>query len=407
MRVWIFTFLISIIAINGSCQCLLRSEVLALELASFLQSMPKTNLDPKVNNFQLQKLWQTKANKDGVVFIETLSQGSISNWPKDKLKDGLSWNAIRAGDGLNCGFYALKNVLFLMNAFKQENLAFFEYLKSPEAFFDCMRIWGPLIYEHRQLKAPINNLIGGEIDILLAKLNNLKNILRFSSIDTDLEIVVIENQDLEGITGLVNEAIYQFVKKLALKQSGMFGVVQNTGGHWISFVVCKKENIQKIFYMDSCNVCERKDCREAVAVFTKSVTEIDKIIFNNQKTQMEETLLRMYGNTRKLAENTPLVAADKIDTFFTHILVSWQDNNQVAFDKKIQEQIFVVLEHVLIYLNQHRDVYELINWTQFGGAGNVRNFGGFKDVIEAVLDRMPDIDTLDLQKNYIEPLLKF
>ena len=99
---------------------------------------------------------------------------------------------------------------------------------------------------------------------------------------------------------------------------------------------------------------------------------------------------------------------DKIDSIFTIILVKWKNYDQLIFNKKIQEQIYVILKEVLKFFDENKDIFKSMKWNQFGEKPNIIDFKNFEDVINAVLYRIPLIvnDKEQFITKYVNPLLK-
>ena len=98
----------------------------------------------------------------------------------------------------------------------------------------------------------------------------------------------------------------------------------------------------------------------------------------------------------------------KIDSVFSHILVSWQDYDQVAFDHNLQRQMVTVLQNIFQFLQAHPFVYKAINWHELGDV-KTRKFTGFKAVVDALVQRiksLPGFDEKEFREDYVAPLLK-
>lgn len=506
----------------------------ALELASLLS---KNVTQPFASNFptqKMQKLLEAKPNSHGVVELEVLQQGFQEGWPVGKLLgSNLSWESIKSVDGGNCGYHALKNVLFLMNVFEQNDEEYISKLLEKKPFFDCMSVWAPMIYERRGDNDRLGWLGGQEIDFLIKKLNKLLSIKAFNLLKFGAPIIVVEDvRNVGESVGLpVNEAMLQPIKKLAQRQYGVLGVVwtADRGGHWVGFVVYKQKGNQKIYYMNSAYGADPK-FKQVVDLFSMSSQDIDKIVFQNQTQSMLQDLDRMqktcdkllgknikgervfsnfigcvqrkgsmfdnftvgqlkqagfnedsfpalldvvnkvwqdylqkkveakdfefreaYSNQMKIdkervygfwnnskndilfvstldvkdcvvAKNKykkSMLLVDKdletsffnpqeaIHTNFNYILVAWRYNDQAAFKISLQKKLFDVLKNTLEYLNKYKGIYREINWKEFG-EGNIRKFNSFKEVMNEVFKRLPDISDTEKKTffvDYVNPLL--
>jgi len=386
----------------------------ALELASLL--VPPL---PVVTNPKLKALLSAPTNNFGVVYIPTLQQGVIQGWPVGELGNGLTWAQVHEGDVANCGYHALKNIIFLMNALLKDNQIFLENLTKKESFFDCMKIWAPMIYNYREHKVPINDLQGQEIDLLLNKLNDLKEVPQLSGLNFNLDIRVIEEEvALENKHGLINEALYTSFKGFSAKKDGILGVIWNVGnGHWIAFVLYKLDSLQKIFYMDSCGVCNR-NCQSAVKIFTASIKKIEEIELSNQRKNlntdieyMQRVLFLLNNPGQEMIElilgskDAKFIPEDAINAVFTKILINC---NGDAFDKNMQETVMDVLTQILRYLSEHKDLMKKINWKVFGNPPYQKKFKGFALVMQEVLNMLTMISDEAKNRFWVEqvsPLL--
>lgn len=309
----------------------LRSSELiqALELASLL---PK-----KVANQKVLALWQMLPNKYGVIDVPVLQQGFSDGWPVGNLGDlGLVWDNVKRVDGGNCGYHALKNILFLMNAFEYNDEKYILGLSQKQPFFDCMSVWAPMIYERRGYNANVSWLGGEEIDYLKNNLNALLKINALNSLNVQAAIVVTEDvRNVGAAVGLpINEAMLQPIRTLAQKLNGMLGVVWTAGheGHWVGFVVYKQNGIQKIYYMNSVHGLN-PDFQQVVELFSMSVADIDKIIIQNQTQNMLQDLNRMQETCDILDSN--IQGVDEIYSNFTGCV--WRDGSM--FDDFTKEQL--------------------------------------------------------------------
>lgn len=263
----------------------------------------------KVGSKEFQALLDKESATEGVVAIPVLQQGFKHGWPKGDLESSsLTWDDISVEDGGNCGYHALKNTLFLMNAIEKKEAQYLKFLTSKKAYFDCMAFWGPMIYERRLRSAHINWLGGEEIDYLIHDLKNLLALPDFSELDTNVNIVTIEH--IHAIDAPINETVLEEIRNIAEAQNGMLGVVWTAehSGHWVSFVLCKKAGHLKIYYMNSCNHCLPL-FKEAVRLFSLSADEIDGLIKKNKQTALSENLGRMELNLDVLlGENNENIA---------------------------------------------------------------------------------------------------
>ncbi len=256
----------------------------ALELAAML---PKANIGISSSaknrkDGRIQELWDRSPDLE-IVRVSVLQQGFKNGWPHENVVDQLPWDQIKSDDGANCGYHALKNVILLMNAFEKKDDTYLYDLMLKSIFFDFMSIWSPIIFDYRQHIVPLNDLHGTEIELLLhgrlalssadelskkspnilqslnKKLQNLKLdlIRKFEkkSINIEQNIAIIEPLpqgiseefiDLDSMEAVVKDFIDS-------AQDGMIGVVltNDTGGHWVGFVMRRKDGHMKIFYMNS------------------------------------------------------------------------------------------------------------------------------------------------------------
>lgn len=257
----------------------------ALELAAML---PKANIGMTSSaknrkDVNVQELWDRSPDLEGIVRVPVLQQGFKNGWPQGKVFDTLSWDQIKSYDGANCGYHALKNVLLLMNAFEKDDATYLEDLTSSSIFFDFMSLWSPIIFDYRNHTVPLNNLHGSEIELLLhgrlapshavellkkspnilqslnIKLQNLKRDLmkKFEKkpINIEQNIAIIEPLP-QGISeGFIDLDSMEVVVQdfIDSGKDGMIGVVltNDTGGHWVGFVMRRKEGHMKVFYMNS------------------------------------------------------------------------------------------------------------------------------------------------------------
>lgn len=306
----------------------------ALELASLLPKNLKNHSCGKLDDQTIVlKLLQAQPNNNRVIDVPVLQQGFDHKWPHGKfLNLNLSWDDIRQLDGGNCGYHALKNVLFLMNAFEKNQDEFVLALRQAQPFYYCMSVWAPMIYKERNDNNYVSWLGGQEIDFLIKNLGRLKKYDRLSSFDLENKIVVTEDVRSVGWELPVNEEMLQPIKDLAKKQSGMLGVVWTAGhgGHWVGFVVHKKEGVLKIYYMNSAQEI-RPNFNQAVNLFSMSVKDIDKIIFQNQQKNVLQDLDRMQGTCDVLLGNVE-------GQVYSEFLGCVQRNNTM-FDDFTQEQL--------------------------------------------------------------------
>lgn len=270
---------------------------------------------PLIQAFELASLLSTKADSlwkkpfdtHGVIEVPVLQQGFSDGWPVGNLGDlGLDWSDVKGVDGGNCGYHALKNVLFLMNAFENNDDTYVVALQSKQPFFDCMSVWGPMIYEARGYDAHVSWLGGQEIDYLKNNLNPLLKIKALSSMNVHGRIVVTEDvRDVGKAVDLpVNETMLEPIKELAQKLNGMLGVVWTAGhgGHWVGFVVYKRNGIQKIFYMNSARGIH-PNFKQVIELFSMTVGDIDTIIVQNQTKNILQDFAQMQNSCDVLSGN--------------------------------------------------------------------------------------------------------
>lgn len=488
----------------------------ALELASLLPKKVAGPTVPKVGSQKVFELLQAHPNINGVIDVPVLQQGFSDGWPFGNLGNlGLMWDDVKGIDGGNCGYHALKNVLFLMNALERNQDQFISALLQKQPFFDCMSIWAPMIYEERSYDVDVSWLGGQEIDYLKNNLGRLLKINAFNSLSVRERIVVTEDVRDVGVNiGLpVNETMLQPIKELAQKLNGMLGVIWTAGhgGHWVGFVVYKKNGFQKIYYMNSARDIH-PNFKQIVELFSMNVKDIDNIAFQNQLKNVLQDLARMqntcdvllnrnnkdqaiysqfvgcvqrrgsmldvftkeqlqdssldvafiaryldkinlawknylrqevnmkeepfkqayfsqisnpkqrcygfwhnpendmvfalnldfencqiakdrYKNSQLIIDHAYQVSffnsAEKIHAVFNYILIAWQSYDRAVFDNQIvQQKIHAVFKVILPYLKNHPDIYNSINWQEFGSEPVMRRFKGFKDVMAAVFSKL-------------------
>lgn len=253
----------------------------ALELASML---PKTNIGmissaKNRKDDKIQQLWDLSPDMQ-IIRVPVLQQGFKDGWPKGKVFDTLSWDQIKSDDGANCGYHALKNAILLMNAFEKSDDLYLEYLKSKPIYFDFMSLWTPIIYDYREHTLPLNWLFGNEVellayrdlsrssqkalakklgraaDLLKTKLLHLKQEFLTKNINIEQMIAIIEPLPQGAGEGFIDlNSMEAIVKDIIINhlQHGRVGVVwtEDRGGHWVSFVIIKRDGHIKIFYMNS------------------------------------------------------------------------------------------------------------------------------------------------------------
>lgn len=275
--------------------------LLALELAKALPQHSKSSKSA------VENLLPLKPGRNGVIDVSVLQQGFRSGWPTGRLGDlGLTWDDIDADDGANCGYHALKNTLFFMNAIGKRDEKYLKFLTSKQPYFDCMGVWASMIYERRGYSTPINWLGGEEIDDLVHHLSRLSVIPEFSDLDVNVKIVVTEDvRNVGAAVGLpINETMLQDIRNLAAQKNGMLGVVWTAGrgGHWVSFVLYKRQGTLKVYYMNSCNGCLPRFA-QAINLFSMSTRQIDDLIGQNQKDKINTDLDSMQSDLSVLLGN--------------------------------------------------------------------------------------------------------
>lgn len=276
----------------GNCATASQSLIQALELADILYKRAPKQSNPILG----QLLQQGKKVEYGFIRVPVLDQGFKAGWPTGKVDNSdLLWDQVKADDGANCGYHALKNVLFLMNALEQKNMKFVQDLQSKMAYIACMSVWTPIIYDYRGYQGSVNWLLGSEIDLLVKNLSQLSQKILLSDLKTDLNIVVTEDVSKRGAAaGLpVNETMLQPIKDLAQKRDGLLGVVWSagTGGHWVGFVIYKEQGISTMYYMNSCS--GDSDFKQAYELFSMSADQIDRLIQHNQTQNMLQDINKM------------------------------------------------------------------------------------------------------------------
>lgn len=197
-------------------------------------------------------------NSQGIIPIKVLQQGVIQDWPKGNVGgSNITWDQVKAEDGANCGYHALKNVVAFMNALKSKQDGFIQDLIKPSFFFDCMRVWVPIIgsriIPEYGSKPCVNWLQGNEIEKdLIDKLYDLHSIDSLKDLNVDLPIYVVEWKGTSNLNEVIADNILTSLANVSEKIIGF--VWNDTGGHWVGIVLDRSNSHNsKVYYLDSMN----------------------------------------------------------------------------------------------------------------------------------------------------------
>ena len=231
---------------------------------------PKASFDDALHSFS--KIPVT-GFPQGFIKLPVLQQGSYSGqWPSGNIEYQdldtqmikVSWKDIAAGDGLNCGYHALKNVMICLNGIERKDASYFEKMQQPKVMTDLLGLWLPVVLPYRewsdnlQYRArPTGNWVSStELEFVM---NPEKNVIpaEYSTIfggDMRNVIKVTDNFDYFTDPAKITEPQAVMLRDLIKNDDYLQGIVVNTsvgGCHWVSYVVQKVNKVYTVYYMDS------------------------------------------------------------------------------------------------------------------------------------------------------------
>ncbi len=248
-------------------------------------------------------------------------------WPDGNIEGSdLAWMALEAGEGGNCGYHALKNVVEFLKIWKRfgklptlesqnelNNFAVYKQFMEENALKIYVKYHGE----------GLTWLDGEKLEYLKKELEPKNPLIN--------SILIIENVPVEGLE--FNEDVLLAVRNFVSQPNQILGIIWNKGvrlrlenfggAHWVGFVAVKTNNFLgqcdiELFVMDSLGyLSDSPEINDVQALLSLTPSAIDNTIkLNNQKRQEADSFNKeKTKNYLRIGNSDPNVFTEFVGCF--------------------------------------------------------------------------------------------
>lgn len=335
-------------------------------------------------------------------------------------KKEYSIEQLQRADGLNCGYHALKNVIYLIAAckkieqgdFGQAN-QFLEKMQDVSSFTSLLLPWLNFVIPYRSTNDqrayrshPLGNFpSGNELELLLGDGNSQRGIpAELENICNDglhSHILIVDSfsyfKDLSGST----EKYIDFLQKVITSENGLYGFVVNDaansdlsharGSHWFGYVLWKRNGRSFWVYADSLFSRHDEVTTEFVRIFSQTPAEFNVFLAKKNFHIVDVALDNIRSKLSRFVfeENT---IHDSLEDVFQQLLR--EPVSTTPWNQKNVESVMNIVDLAVDYMIGHKDTYGV-------------DYQLFKRYIDQVFDMIRIYDNNTKKKDMLECLLKF